>query len=146
VNDPFRAPGSACGGLPVEGVATGRHRRHGITEGRVGVLHGAIEALLLQDAEGFSPGGPFRSAPASTIPGRRPEHSYLKELGRAEYAAVTTREALDALQAGSASFEGIIPGGLKTAHAFAWLESPLSDAGAGTELAVQPSLAARQGL
>ena len=49
-----------------------------------------------------------------------PEHSYLKEIGRAEYAAVTDTEAIEALQLVS-KLEGIIPA-LETAHAFAYLE------------------------
>ena len=47
-------------------------------------------------------------------------HSYFKEIGRAEYAAVTDTEAIKALQLVS-KLEGIIPA-LETAHAFAYLE------------------------
>ena len=53
-------------------------------------------------------------------PGVGPEHSYLKEIGRAEYGSVTDIEALKALKLVS-ELEGIIPA-LETAHAFAWLE------------------------
>ena len=53
-------------------------------------------------------------------PGVGPEHSYLKDIGRAEYGSVTDAEALDALKLVS-ELEGIIPA-LETAHAFAWLK------------------------
>jgi tryptophan synthase beta chain len=53
-------------------------------------------------------------------PGVGPEHSYLKDLGRAEYYSVTDAEALEAFQLVSRQ-EGIIPA-LETAHAFAYLE------------------------
>jgi len=68
---------------------------------------------------------------------RQPEHSYLREIGRAEYAAVTDAEALDALQLVS-RLEGIIPA-LETAHAFAWLESLCPTLPAGTELVINCS-------
>ena len=60
-------------------------------------------------------------------PGIGPEHSHLKDWGRAEYYAATDKEALDAFQLVS-RLEGIIPA-LETSHAFAYLEassSPLS--------------------
>jgi tryptophan synthase beta chain len=53
-------------------------------------------------------------------PGIGPEHSFLKDLGRAEYFAVTDAEALDAFVLVS-RLEGIIPA-LETAHAFAYLD------------------------
>lgn len=53
-------------------------------------------------------------------PGIGPEHSYLSDIGRAEYYAVTDDEALDAFQLVSRK-EGIIPA-LETSHAFAYLK------------------------
>ena len=53
-------------------------------------------------------------------PGIGPEHSYLKDIGRAEYYAVTDAEALEAFVQVS-RLEGIIPA-LETSHAFAHLE------------------------
>ena len=53
-------------------------------------------------------------------PGIGPEHSYLSEIGRAEYYAVTDDEALEAFQQVS-RLEGIIPA-LETSHAFAYLK------------------------
>ncbi len=100
-----------------DGVETGRHAAT-ITEGRIGVLHGAM-SLLLQDKDGQVEEAHSISA-GLDYPGVGPEHSYLKEIGRAEYAAVTDKEALKALQLVS-QLEGIIPA-LETAHAFAYLE------------------------
>jgi tryptophan synthase beta chain len=117
-----------------EGVATGRHAAT-ITEGRVGVLHGAM-SLLLQDEQGQVQEAHSISA-GLDYPGVGPEHSYLQELGRAEYAAVTDREALDALQRVSL-LEGIIPA-LETAHAFAWLEQLCPTLAPGTELVINLS-------
>jgi len=100
-----------------DGVETGRHAAT-ITEGRIGVLHGAM-SLLLQDKDGQVEEAHSISA-GLDYPGVGPEHSYLKEIGRAEYAAVSDNEALQALQLVS-QLEGIIPA-LETAHAFAYLE------------------------
>ena len=100
-----------------DGVETGRHAAT-ITEGRIGVLHGAM-SLLLQDKDGQVEEAHSISA-GLDYPGVGPEHSYLKEIGRAEYAAVTDTEAIEALQLVS-KLEGIIPA-LETAHAFAYLE------------------------
>ena len=100
-----------------EGIDSGRHAAT-ITEGRIGVLHGAM-SLLLQDSEGQVQEAHSISA-GLDYPGVGPEHSYLKEIGRAEYFAVTDEEAIKALQLVS-ELEGIIPA-LETAHAFAYLE------------------------
>jgi Tryptophan synthase beta chain len=54
-------------------------------------------------------------------PGVGPEHSYLKDTGRAEYVAVSDREALDGFRLLS-RLEGIIPA-LETAHAVSWIAS-----------------------
>lgn len=53
-------------------------------------------------------------------PGIGPEHSFLRDVGRAEYYAVTDDEALEAFQRLS-ELEGIIPA-LETSHAIAYLE------------------------
>ncbi len=100
-----------------DGISTGHHAAT-ITQGRDGVLHGAM-TLLLQDKDGQVQEAHSISA-GLDYPGVGPEHSYLKDIGRAEYVAVTDEEALNALQLVS-KLEGIIPA-LETAHAFAWLE------------------------
>ena len=117
-----------------EGVASGRHAAT-ITEGRTGVLHGAM-SLLLQDEEGQVVEAHSISA-GLDYPGVGPEHSYLREIGRAEYGAVTDAEALEALQRLS-QLEGIIPA-LETAHAFAWLETLCPTLAPGTEVVINLS-------
>ncbi len=101
-----------------EGAETDKHAAT-LTKGRVGVLHGAM-SYLLQDGEGQVIEAHSISA-GLDYPGVGPEHSYFKDLGRAEYYSVTDAEALEAFQLVS-RLEGIIPA-LETAHAFAYLES-----------------------
>ncbi len=117
-----------------EGIASGRHAAT-ITEGRVGVLHGAM-SLLLQDSEGQVQEAHSISA-GLDYPGVGPEHSYLRQIGRAEYAAVTDQQALDALQR-LCRLEGIIPA-LETAHALAWLETLAPTLAPGTEVVINLS-------
>ncbi|MEI2580060.1 tryptophan synthase subunit beta [Scytonema sp. PRP1] len=100
-----------------EGIDTEKHAAT-LTLGRIGVLHGAM-SYLLQDDDGQVIEAHSISA-GLDYPGVGPEHSYLKELGRAEYYSVTDTEALEALQRLS-QLEGIIPA-LETAHAIAYLE------------------------
>ncbi|WP_322744895.1 tryptophan synthase subunit beta [Leptolyngbya ectocarpi] len=101
-----------------EGVSTGKHAAT-LTAGRVGVLHGAM-SFLLQDGDGQVI-EPHSISAGLDYPGVGPEHSYFKDIGRAEYYGVTDQEALDAFQLVSQR-EGIIPA-LETAHAFAYLET-----------------------
>ncbi len=101
-----------------EGVETDKHAAT-LTKGRVGVLHGAM-SYLLQDNDGQVVEAHSISA-GLDYPGVGPEHSYLKELGRAEYYSVTDQQALDALELLSQR-EGIIPA-LETAHAIAYLDT-----------------------
>jgi len=97
-----------------EGLDSGRHSAT-LTAGRPGVLHGAM-SYLLQDSDG-------QVAPAHSIsagldyPGVGPEHSYLKDTGRAQYVSVTDEEALEAFHT-LTDLEGIIPA-LESAHAIA---------------------------
>ena len=99
------------------GINTDKHAAT-ITKGTVGILHGSM-SLLLQDNEGQVQEAHSISA-GLDYPGVGPEHSFLRDIGRAEYGAVTDIEALKALKLVS-ELEGIIPA-LETAHAFAWLE------------------------
>jgi len=99
-----------------EGLGSGRHSAS-LTAGTPGILHGAL-SYLLQDADG-------QVAPAHSVsagldyPGVGPEHSFLKDSGRATYVAVNDDEALTAFHR-LAELEGIIPA-LETAHAVAYL-------------------------
>jgi tryptophan synthase beta chain len=99
-----------------EGLDTERHAAS-LSRGRPGVLHGTL-SYLLQDAAGQV--HPAHSVSAGLdYPGVGPEHSYLKDSGRATYVAVTDAEALDGFKLLS-QLEGIIPA-LETAHAVAWI-------------------------
>jgi tryptophan synthase beta chain len=99
-----------------EGIESGRHAAS-LSAGRPGVLHGAL-SYLLQDDSGQVAEAHSVSA-GLDYPGVGPEHSALKESGRAVYESVTDREALHAFGA-LARLEGIIPA-LESAHAVAWL-------------------------
>ncbi|WP_413160931.1 tryptophan synthase subunit beta [Capilliphycus salinus ALCB114379] len=99
------------------GVETDKHAAT-LTKGKIGVLHGAM-SYLLQDTEGQIVEAHSISA-GLDYPGVGPEHSYLKDLGRAEYYNVTDEQALEGFQMLS-SLEGIIPA-LETAHAIAYLD------------------------
>ncbi|MEO0012507.1 MAG: tryptophan synthase subunit beta [Cyanobacteriota bacterium] len=101
-----------------EGIETEKHAAT-LTKGRVGVLHGAM-SYLLQSDEGQVIEAHSISA-GLDYPGVGPEHSYLKDSGRAEYYSVTDKQALEAFERVS-KLEGIIPA-LETAHAFAYLET-----------------------
>ncbi|MBN3889560.1 MAG: tryptophan synthase subunit beta [Nostoc sp. JL31] len=101
-----------------EGVDTEKHAAT-LTKGKIGVLHGAM-SYLLQDDDGQVIEAHSISA-GLDYPGVGPEHSYLKDLGRAEYYSVTDKQALEAFQRLS-QLEGIIPA-LETAHAIAYLET-----------------------
>jgi tryptophan synthase beta chain len=101
-----------------EGVETEKHAAT-LTKGRPGVLHGAM-SYVLQDNDGQVTEAHSISA-GLDYPGVGPEHSYLKDLGRAEYYSVTDSQALEAFQLLS-KLEGIIPA-LETSHAIAYLKT-----------------------
>jgi tryptophan synthase beta chain len=96
------------------GLATGRHAAT-LSAGKSGILHGA-RSYLLQDELGQVREAHSISA-GLDYPGVGPEHSWLKEAGRAQYVTATDDEALAALDRLARS-EGIIPA-LETAHAVA---------------------------
>lgn len=114
VDDPeVRLVGVEAAGL---GLESGRHGAT-LNRGVPGVLHGSL-SLLLQDEFGQILEAHSISA-GLDYPGVGPEHAYLKESGRAEYATATDDEALDAVEL-LARTEGIIPA-LESAHAVAWV-------------------------
>jgi tryptophan synthase beta chain len=99
-----------------EGLNTERHSAS-LSRGTPGVLHGSY-SYLLQDADGQV--HPAHSISAGLdYPGVGPEHSYLKDSGRATYVAVTDDAALRGFELLS-RMEGIIPA-LESAHAVAWI-------------------------
>jgi len=99
-----------------EGLDTDRHSAS-LSKGTPGVLHGS-RSYLLQDAAGQV--HPAHSISAGLdYPGVGPEHSFLKDSGRALYVSISDDEALEGLVTMS-RLEGIIPA-LETSHAIAWV-------------------------
>ncbi|MGM0370310.1 MAG: tryptophan synthase subunit beta [Bacillota bacterium] len=97
-----------------KGVDTDDHAAT-MTKGEPGIIHGFKSYVLQDDAGQIMP---VHSISAGLdYPGVGPEHSHLKELGRAEYVGVTDDEAVEAFQLLS-EVEGIIPA-LESAHAIA---------------------------
>ena len=94
------------------GIETGEHAS-ALAAGEIGVLHGSM-SYLLQDDNGQVKETHSVSA-GLDYPGVGPEHSWLKDSGRANYVNVTDSEALEGLQL-LCKTEGIIPA-LETAHA-----------------------------
>ncbi|MHB8915802.1 MAG: tryptophan synthase subunit beta [Thiobacillus sp.] len=97
-----------------EGVATGRHAAP-LSAGTPGVLHG-FKSYLMQDENGQIIETHSVSA-GLDYPGVGPEHSWLKDLGRAEYVAINDDEAMRAFH-DLCKYEGIIPA-LESSHALA---------------------------
>jgi tryptophan synthase beta chain len=101
-------PGVRLLGVEAGGAAS-------LGSGRTAVLHGSRSAVLADedgqvlDAESISAGLDY--------PGAGPEHAFLRDSGRAEYASASDEEALDAFR-GLARTEGILPA-LEPAHALA---------------------------
>ncbi|MDM5213805.1 tryptophan synthase subunit beta [Peribacillus sp. NJ4] len=87
-----------------------------ISQGVPAVLHG-FKSLTLVDEHG-QPKPTFSIAAGLDYPSVGPEHSFLKDSGRAEYVTVKGEEALEAFQVLSKT-EGIIPA-LESSHALAY--------------------------
>lgn len=98
-----------------KGLDTGQHAATLMT-GVPGVLHGN-RTYLIQDENGQIVETHSVSA-GLDYPGVGPEHAWLKDIGRAEYAAVTDDEALEAFHA-LCRYEGIMPA-LESSHALAY--------------------------
>jgi tryptophan synthase beta chain len=112
IDDPdVRLVGLEPGG---HGLDSGEHGAT-LSEGAPGMLHGAY-SYLLQDEDGQTIEAYSISA-GLDYPGVGPEHSWLKDTGRAEYRAVTDDEAMQAFQLLSRT-EGIIPA-IESSHALA---------------------------
>jgi len=97
-----------------DGVESGRHAAT-LSAGEPGMLHGAL-SYLLQDEDGQTVETHSISA-GLDYPGVGPEHSHLKDTGRAEYRPITDAQAMDAFQLLSRT-EGILPA-IESAHAVA---------------------------
>jgi tryptophan synthase beta chain len=100
-----------------DGVDTPHHAAT-LSKGVPGVLHGAM-SYMLQDEDGQTSESHSISA-GLDYPGVGPEHSWLKDLGRANYFGITDAQAMDAMKLLSQT-EGIIPA-IETAHALAGIE------------------------
>ena len=97
------------------GIETGQHAAP-LSAGRPGVLHGN-RTYLMEDDNGQISGTHSLSA-GLDYPGVGPEHSWLKDVGRAQYVSVTDDEAMEAFRKLTA-LEGIMPA-LETAHGVAY--------------------------
>ena len=97
-----------------EGIASGRHAAS-LSAGRPGVLHGNRTYLLCDDDGQVTETHSISAG--LDYPGVGPEHAFLKDTGRAEYAGVTDDEALAAFHT-LARTEGILPA-LESSHAVA---------------------------
>ncbi|WP_349556787.1 tryptophan synthase subunit beta [Marinobacter sp. NFXS9] len=104
--------GVEAGGL---GLSSGQHAAP-LCAGRPGVLHGN-RTYLMEDENGQIAGTHSVSA-GLDYPGVGPEHSWLKDVGRAQYVSVTDDEALDGFRK-LTRVEGIMPA-LESAHAVAY--------------------------
>lgn len=131
LDDDVRLVGMEAAG---DGVATGRHAAT-LSAGRPGVLHGAM-SYLLQDEDGQTLESHSISA-GLDYPGVGPEHSWLKDIGRAEYIPVTDSEAMEALRTLSRT-EGIIPA-IETAHALAGISQLIPTLKPGSKVLVNLS-------
>jgi tryptophan synthase beta chain len=131
LDDDVRLVGMEAAG---DGVATGRHAAT-LSAGRPGVLHGAM-SYLLQDQDGQTLESHSISA-GLDYPGVGPEHSWLKDIGRAEYVPVTDSEAMEAMRTLSRT-EGIIPA-IETAHALAGISQLIPTLKPGSKVLVNLS-------
>jgi tryptophan synthase beta chain len=99
-----------------EGLSSERHSAS-LSKGIPGVLHGSLSYLLQDDAGQVHPAHSISAG--LDYPGVGPEHSFLKDSGRAKYVAITDEQALAGF-ATLSRLEGIIPA-LETSHAVAWV-------------------------
>jgi tryptophan synthase beta chain len=117
-----------------EGLASGRHSAP-LSAGVPGVLHGN-RTYLMQDECGQIESTHSISA-GLDYPGVGPEHSWLKDIGRAQYETVNDGEALEAFDR-LTTLEGIIPA-LETSHALAYAEKLATVMGQGKTIVVNLS-------
>ncbi len=122
-----------------EGMESGKHSAS-ITQGDVGVLHGA-KTYVLQDEDGQTVDS-FSISAGLDYPGVGPQHAALAKSGRAEYWPISDAEAMDAFAKLSRS-EGIIPA-IESAHALAVaIKVGQEAANKGEKLTIAVSLSGR---
>jgi tryptophan synthase beta chain len=117
-----------------DGVDTPFHAAS-LSKGVPGVLHGAM-SYMLQDEDGQTAESHSISA-GLDYPGVGPEHSWLKDLGRANYFGITDTQAMNAMKLLSQT-EGIIPA-IETAHALAGVEHLAKVVPAGSHVLINLS-------
>lgn len=106
-----------------------------LCKGSIGVLHGN-RTYLLEDENGQIMEGHSISA-GLDYPGVGPEHALLKDIGRANYVAITDVEALDAFKTLTKD-EGIIPA-LESSHAIAYGIKLAKEMGQGKNIIINLS-------
>lgn len=116
------------------GLGKGEHAAT-LTYGKPGTMHG-FHSYMLQDEQG-EPEPVYSIASGLDYPSVGPHHSYLKDLGRAEYHAVDDTACLDAFMKLS-RLEGIIPA-LESAHAVAWVMQQASALGSDVSVLINLS-------
>lgn len=132
LNDPSVAIyGVEAGGL---GLHTGQHAAP-LSAGTPGILHGN-RTYLMADENGQIASTHSVSA-GLDYPGVGPEHSWLKDMGRAHYVTVNDDEAMAAFRE-TTQVEGIMPA-LETAHAMAYAKKLAKSLGAGKRIVVNLS-------
>jgi tryptophan synthase beta chain len=132
LNDPSVAIyGVEAGGL---GLHTGQHSAP-LSAGVTGILHGN-RTYLMADENGQIAATHSVSA-GLDYPGVGPEHSWLKDMGRAHYVTVNDDEAMAAFRE-TTQVEGIMPA-LETAHAMAYAKKLAKELGAGKRIVVNLS-------
>jgi len=109
--------------IPGEHAAT-------MTKGKPGVMHG-FKSYMLQDDQG-EPGAVYSVASGLDYPSVGPQHAYLKDIGRVNYASINDKEAIDAFFELSRE-EGIIPA-IESAHAVAYAFKLAKEPNIGTIL------------
>lgn len=117
-----------------DGIDTPMHAAT-LSRGVPGVLHGA-RSYMLQDEDGQTSESHSISA-GLDYPGVGPEHSWLKDLGRANYYGITDTQAMEAMKLLSRT-EGIIPA-IETAHALAGIEHLSTVLPAGSSILINLS-------
>lgn len=121
--------------IGVEAAGLGLHtEEHAATfaKGKPGILHGSLMDVL-QDENGQILEA-FSISAGLDYPGVGPEHSYFREIERADYVSVTDDEALEGFKLLS-RLEGIIPA-LESSHAIAYLPTIAKELGAGKNIIV----------
>jgi tryptophan synthase beta chain len=117
-----------------EGIRPGRHAAR-FAGGLPGILQGTRTYVLQDESGNIDPTHSVSAGLDYAAVG--PEHAWLRDLGRAEYAWVDDGEALEAFEA-LARTEGIIPA-LESAHAVAYARRLAQEVPAGSALLVNLS-------